>query len=136
MKMFKDMVRNAFGEMRRYYSRKVVDVIIKVTRQSLDALKKRFTFDSDKSEGLSLQNFSSFDLSQTSFSETIKLPVFILQATLMIPNVSVRPNVDEIQETLIAAGKAITGVAKGVAQWTGGKVPQVNIAIFIHNTIS
>lgn len=36
------MVKNAVAEMRRYYSRKVVDVLIKVTRQSLDCLRKRF----------------------------------------------------------------------------------------------
>lgn len=37
-----DLVRNAVSEMRRYYSRKVVDVLIKVTRTSLDTLRKRF----------------------------------------------------------------------------------------------
>lgn len=41
------MVRNAVGEMRRYYSRKVVDALIKVTRQSLDAIRKRFTEEQD-----------------------------------------------------------------------------------------
>lgn len=42
-----DMVRNAVSEMRRYYSRKVVDVLIKVTRTSLDAIRKRFVRDID-----------------------------------------------------------------------------------------
>jgi dynein heavy chain len=45
-KAMQDMVRNAVTEMRHYYSRKVVDVLIKVTRQSLDCLLKRFTSDS------------------------------------------------------------------------------------------
>ena len=39
------MVRNAVTEMRRYYSRKVVDVLIKVTRASLDAIRKRFVIE-------------------------------------------------------------------------------------------
>lgn len=34
------MVTNAVSEMRRYYSRKVIDVLIKVTRFSLDVLRK------------------------------------------------------------------------------------------------
>jgi len=46
-KVMQDMVRNAVAEMRRYYSRKVVDVLIKVTRHSLDCLRKRFISDSD-----------------------------------------------------------------------------------------
>lgn len=37
-----DMVKGAMGEMRRYYSRKVIDVLVKVTRQSLDALRRHF----------------------------------------------------------------------------------------------
>lgn len=44
-KNMQDLVRNAVGEMRRYYSRKVIDVLVKVTRQSLDAIRKRFVLD-------------------------------------------------------------------------------------------
>ncbi|KAJ9592734.1 hypothetical protein L9F63_015614, partial [Diploptera punctata] len=98
-KVMQDMVRNAVAEMRRYYSRKVVDVLIKVTRHSLDCLRKRFSPDSD-------------------------ISVFLLHATLMIPKVVVRPSLEEVQEALVAAGKYITGVSKGIGQWTGGKIPQ------------
>ncbi|VVC99767.1 unnamed protein product [Leptidea sinapis] len=40
-----EMVKNAVFEMRRYYSRKVVDVLIKVTRRALDLIIKQFTQD-------------------------------------------------------------------------------------------
>lgn len=57
------MVRNAFGEMRRYYSRKVIDVLIKVTRISLDALKRKFTIDPDNPEGIvNTKNHNFFNL--------------------------------------------------------------------------
>ncbi|KAG8296780.1 hypothetical protein J6590_049807 [Homalodisca vitripennis] len=92
-----DLVRNAVSEMRRYYSRKVVDVLIKVTRTSLDTLRKRFN--------LAVTN----------------MPVFLLNALLMIPNIVIRPSLEDVQEALVIAGRNITGVAKGVAQWTGGK---------------
>lgn len=39
------MVKNAVNEMRRYYSRKVVDVLIKVTRRALDLIIKHFSQD-------------------------------------------------------------------------------------------
>lgn len=39
------MVKNAVNEMRRYYSRKVVDVLIKVTRRALDLIIKQFSQD-------------------------------------------------------------------------------------------
>lgn len=39
----------------------------------------------------------------------------------MIPNVTIRPSLEELQEALVTAGKNITGVAKGVGQWNSGK---------------
>ncbi|KZC10625.1 Dynein heavy chain 5, axonemal [Dufourea novaeangliae] len=96
-KGMQEMVRNAVSEMRRYYSRKVVDVLIKVTRTSLDAIRKRFIRD--------------IDLEQT------PSPIFLLHATLMIPVVTVKPSLDDVQEVLTLVGKTIGGVAKGVSQW-------------------
>lgn len=46
-KGMQEMVRNAVSEMRRYYSRKVVDVLIKVTKSSLDAIRRRFSREID-----------------------------------------------------------------------------------------
>ncbi|KAI5700773.1 hypothetical protein M8J75_002754 [Diaphorina citri] len=99
-KAMQEMVLNAVSEMRRYYSRKVIDVLIKVTRTSLDTLRRRFTLN------------------------TGPPPIFLLDAKLRIPSVVISPPLEEVQEALITAGKHITGVAKGVAQWTGGEAQQ------------
>lgn len=112
----KDMVSNAVSEMRRYYSRKVIDVLIKVTRSSLDMLRKRFIveeIDADTNESTAVKPKSSA-------AEKLK-PIYLVHSTLMIPNIVIRPTLEELQEALIIAGKNITGVAKGVAQWTSGK---------------
>lgn len=42
------LANSAVKEMRRYYSRKVIDVLIKITRQSIDALRKKFSHESSK----------------------------------------------------------------------------------------
>lgn len=42
-KVLHEVVKGAVNEMRRYYSRKVVDVLIKVTKHSLDTLLRRFS---------------------------------------------------------------------------------------------
>lgn len=47
-KVMNDIVSNAVTEMRRYYSRKVVDLLVKVTRQSVDELRRKFTLKSGK----------------------------------------------------------------------------------------
>ncbi|XP_060534779.1 dynein axonemal heavy chain 5 isoform X2 [Cylas formicarius] len=96
-KAMQEVVKGAVGEMRRYYTRKVIDVLVKATRQSLDALRKRFCAeDSDKRE---------------------RTPVFVLHAVLLIPKVGVKPDLEEVQDVLNLAGKNITSVSKGVGQW-------------------
>lgn len=40
------LASSAVKEMRRYYSRKVIDMLIKITRQSIDALRKKFSHES------------------------------------------------------------------------------------------
>lgn len=45
-RMMNDIVANAVSEMRRYYSRKVVDVLVKVTKQSVDELRRKFDINS------------------------------------------------------------------------------------------
>ncbi|XP_049782831.1 dynein axonemal heavy chain 5 [Schistocerca cancellata] len=106
-KVMQELVRNAVAEMRRYYSRKVVDVLIRVTRHSLDCLRKRFYVDLEGGE-----------------PTLTLLPVFLLNATLMIPKVVVRPSLEDVQDALATAGKNISSVAKGVGQWTGGQSQQ------------
>lgn len=100
-KGMQDMVFNAIHEMRRYYSRKVIDVLIKVTRAALDLLRRRFVSENE------------IDLNQK--------PIFILNSILMIPNVAIRPSLDDLQDALVQAGKNLVGVSKGVAQWNSGR---------------
>lgn len=115
-KGMRDMVCNAVSEMRRYYSRKVIDVLIKVTKATLDMLRRRFIQEDDVDD----MRLTGGALTKPNKPKP-KSPVFLLNSTLMIPNVSIRPSIDDLQEALTTAGKNITGIAKGVAQWSSGK---------------
>lgn len=99
------MVCNAVVEMRRYYSRKVIDVLIKVIRATLDTIRKRFHNDDEIGVAAAV----------------VRKPIFMLSATLMIPQITIKPTLEELQEHLITVGKNITGIARGVAQWSSGK---------------
>lgn len=118
-KGMKEMVSNAVSEMRRYYSRKVADVLIKIIRASLDMLQKRFTVDEND------RNVSSYKV------KNHMTPVFLIHSKLMIPNIVIRPTLDELQEALIIAGRNITSVAKGVAQWASEKEVVSYVCLFI-----
>lgn len=104
-KGMQEMVFNAIHEMRRYYSRKVIDVLIKVTRASLDLLRRRF-------------------ISELNEPEVSSKPIFLLNAILMIPNIAIRPSLDDLQEALVQTGRNIAGVSKGVAQWNSKEEQQ------------
>lgn len=115
------MVSNAVSEMRRYYSRKVIDVLIKVTRASLDVLRKRFIIEEATTENAEITTTTTTTKPKSTATTEKYKPIFLVHSTLMIPNVAIRPTLDDLQDALITAGKNITGVAKGVAQWSSGK---------------
>lgn len=58
--------------------------------------------------------------------------MFLLHGVLLIPKVAVQPNLDEVQDALVSAGRMITSVSKGVGQWSGGKTTKVT---FVRNRI-
>lgn len=111
----KEMVCNAVSEMRRYYSRKVIDVLIKVTKTSLDA----FIVETDD-EGIKPKKTPPIQ----------QKPIFLVYSILMIPNIAIKPTLEELQEALITAGRNITGVSKGVAQWSSGKEVSLFLEFF------
>jgi len=43
----------------------------------------------------------------------------------MIPSIVIRPDINELQDLMVQAGKMMVGVAKGVGQWSGNKKTKV-----------
>lgn len=118
-KSMQEVVKGAVSEMRRYYSKKIVDVLVKVTRSSLEALRKRFSIECTKTH----KRFDMFIQGHFYLAvKTERSSVFMLHSVLMIPKVGIKPNLDEVQDVLILAGKNITSVSKGVGQWTAGQL--------------
>ena len=51
--------------------------------------------------------------------------VFSVEAALETPHVVVTPTLDQVQETLVRAGRIILSVSKGVGQWCRHKKHKV-----------
>lgn len=45
----------------------------------------------------------------------------------MIPSIVIRPDINELQELMVQAGKMMVGVSKGVSQWSGNKKVKVRL---------
>ena len=99
-------VNAAAKELRRNYSKKVAEKLAFLTKTSLRILSKHFASATTDSKGEDLDS-----------PESVNSIVFVLIAYLSVPDIEVRPSIDEVQSVLINAGKIILSVSKGVACW-------------------
>ncbi|CAB4063578.1 DNAH [Lepeophtheirus salmonis] len=123
-------INSASRELRRNYSKRVADKLAYLTKNSLKNLAKHFASATpDKNDPLDIANNDSDSNKKRAIS-------FVLTAYLSIPDVEVRPSIDEVQNVLIQAGKIIMSVSKGVGTWkkatrgkeVGGGKQNVNVA--------
>ena len=96
-------------DIRKTIFKRVVDKLTNLIRGSTRKLAR--TFETAKQEGKHPKFY--FEQNSSDDSETI----FVLDMSLNLPNIDVKPCVEDVQNTLNAAGKEIISVARGVAQW-------------------
>ncbi|CAG0887043.1 unnamed protein product [Darwinula stevensoni] len=106
----KERIDHAASELRRYYNMRILEVLVKITRNALDEIRKRVLHVRPEPDG-SPAPPSSLGLGESS------TPMFSLSTHLSIPQVKVQPSVDEVQDTIIKGAMVIISVSKGVCQW-------------------
>ena len=95
-------------DIRRNYSRKILENLEIITRNALKNLTKYFASSVVESAGREVFDFEEDDGVDYAFE---------LVTVLEIPNVEVRPSLEELQAHLVSAGNMILSVSKGVEQW-------------------
>lgn len=83
-------LNSAARELRRNYSKKVADKLAFLTKTSLKVLSKHFAAASMESKSEDAMDDSS-----------VKNIVFVLTAYLSIPEIEVRPSIDEVQVLIL-----------------------------------
>ena len=103
-------VNSAAKEIRKNYSKKVSDKLVSLIRGTLRVLAKHFN---------SVVGETPIQETKMDFEEDSSMGdiVFVLSTYLNLPNVEVKPSIDEVQNMLNQAGKIIVSVTKGVGQW-------------------
>ena len=56
----------------------------------------------------------------------VRVPFFRCEVTLAIPNISMQPALDEVQQAVNKAAQMVLGTAKGVAQWSKERKSKVS----------
>ncbi|XP_063137599.1 dynein axonemal heavy chain 5 isoform X2 [Rattus norvegicus] len=96
-------------ELLSYFNHQNTDALLKVTRNTLEAIRRRIHFSH-------MINFR--DSKGASKVKQNHLPIFRASVTLAIPNISMTPALEDIQQTLNKAVECIISVPKGVRQWS------------------
>ncbi|XP_075442369.1 dynein axonemal heavy chain 5 isoform X3 [Ascaphus truei] len=104
-------------ELLSHFNHRNVDSLLKVTRNTLETIRKRIQMSS-------MINFLDNNASKQKISGQ---PIFKANITLSIPNISMVPALDEVQQTLNKAVENIVKVTKGVSQWSKERMSKKKI---------
>ena len=116
----KDYLYEEAQELLSYFNHRNVDAIVRVTKTTLDALRKRVTVT------------SSLHYSETGLHarEINIVPLFLSHMTLCIPHITMQPALDEIQQILNKVAQKVINVSRSIRQW------QKTCKIFMKSKIS
>eukprot|EP00079_Xenopus_tropicalis_P026874 XP_012820905.1 PREDICTED: dynein heavy chain 5, axonemal [Xenopus tropicalis] len=105
-------------ELLSHFNHRNVDALLKVTRNTLETIRKRIQMSS---------MISFLDGNAISKQKINGQPIFKANITLAIPNIIMVPALDEVQQTLNKAVENIVNVSKGVGQWSKERMSKKNI---------
>ena len=123
----------AINDLLHHFSHRNLDAIIRVIRMTLEKLRKRIT----SSTSYGINTFSSRSFVEYLFSgrHRREAPVFKIFAELSIPNVIVRPTIDEVQSYLNRLVQTIITVSKNISQWDKDRSKVSEILINTNNNL-
>ncbi|CAF3405686.1 unnamed protein product [Rotaria sp. Silwood1] len=99
----KEYLQNAVTELLHHFSHQNLDAIIKVIKITLEKIRKRIV--------------STFIYNQSSR----EIPIFKIFAELIIPNITLQPQIDEVQSYLNKAVHIIIAISKNISQWSNDR---------------
>ncbi|XP_078247829.1 dynein axonemal heavy chain 5 isoform X3 [Pogona vitticeps] len=113
-----EMLEEGAQELLSHFSHRNVDALLKVTRNTLEAIRKR----------IHASYATSFlDNENASKQKQSAQPIFRASVVLSIPNFAMVPGLDEVQQTLNKAVDHIVSVMKRVEQWSKERLSKKKI---------
>ncbi|KAM8815689.1 dynein axonemal heavy chain 5 isoform 1-T1 [Rhynchonycteris naso] len=104
-----EMLEEEACELLSHFNHQNLDALLKVTRNTLEAIRKRI-------HSSNMINFR--DSHSASQIKPNSQPIFRTDITLAIPNITMVPALEDIQQVLNKAVEYIVSVTKGVRQWS------------------
>ncbi|CAJ1061771.1 dynein heavy chain 5%2C axonemal isoform X1 [Xyrichtys novacula] len=98
-----------------YFNHRNVDALLRLTRNTLEMLRKRI-------HTSSLVHFLAEGGSLGRRKSSGQQAIFRVDVTLSIPNITMVPALEEVQQALNRAVECIVSVTKGVSQWSKERI--------------
>ncbi|XP_060585698.1 dynein axonemal heavy chain 5-like, partial [Ruditapes philippinarum] len=107
----RENIEQAATDLLNHFNHRNLEALIKVTKNTLEALRKRITSSSMVHYIGESGGFGSGDAKKDN------RPFFKTFATLAIPNITMNPGLDEVQQAVNKAAQLIVSTSKGISQW-------------------
>ncbi|XP_072250743.1 dynein axonemal heavy chain 5 isoform X1 [Leuresthes tenuis] len=102
-------------ELLSFFNHRNVDALLRVTRNTLEMLRKRI-------HTSSLMNFLGESDSPGRGKSSGQQAIFRVNVTLSIPNITMVPALEEVQQALNRVVECVVSVSKGVSQWSKERI--------------
>ncbi|XP_070691188.1 dynein axonemal heavy chain 5 [Pempheris klunzingeri] len=102
-------------ELLSHFNHRNVDALLRLTRNTLEMLRKRI-------HASSLMHFLAENESPSCGKSSGQQAIFRVNVTLSIPNIAMVPALEEVQQALNRAVECIVSVSKGVSQWSKDRI--------------
>jgi dynein heavy chain len=106
----RDYLAEEAQELLSYFNHRNVDAIVRVIRTTLDSTRRRVA-------ASAAHHFVSSPSQFGKENNNALTPLFKAYVTLQIPNITMQPALDEIQQALNKAAQYVVSVSKGVSLW-------------------
>ncbi|XP_059194328.1 dynein axonemal heavy chain 5 [Centropristis striata] len=102
-------------ELLSYFNHRNVDALLRLTRNTLEMLRKRI-------HASSLTHFLAESDSPCRGKSSGQQAIFRVSVALSIPNIAMFPALEEVQQALNRAVECVVSVSKGVSQWSKERI--------------
>ncbi|OAF69480.1 Axonemal beta dynein heavy chain 5, partial [Intoshia linei] len=103
---------DAANELLNVFSNRITDTLLKLTRQTLENFRRRIS----KSSFVHFMQDTSLNKSQENFK-----PFFSTEAVLTIPNISMTPTIEEVQQSINQCAQLILRTSNYVTMWNNNR---------------
>uniref|UniRef100_A0A4X1TPH2 AAA+ ATPase domain-containing protein n=1 Tax=Sus scrofa TaxID=9823 RepID=A0A4X1TPH2_PIG len=104
-----EVLEEGARELLSHFNHQNTEALLKVTRNTLEAMRRRI-------HSSNLIHF--WDSNSASKMKQNSLPIFRASITLAIPNITMAPVLEDIQQTLNKVVECVVTITKGVRQWS------------------